>query len=363
MGPVSSIRCCLVGGLLAAAFALPARAAAQPEVHKAIWGPPTEFPTYSDLGVGIYQTTISWRSVALARPTDPTDPNDPAYHWPADLDTAMADASQRGIAVAVNLEFAPGWANGHRGGRWTPKKPSDLADFALAASRRYPYVRYWLIWAEPSRRGNFMPLARVRSDRPLTHSEQRGPRLYARMLDASYSVLKSVDPADQVVGGLTIPGGDIRPQRFIEAMRLPGGKPPRMDLYGHNAYSPRLPKLSRDPAASGTADLSDLDTLCGWLDRYLGRDGRNRKLKVFVSEYSLPTDHASSILPFWGSRRDQARFLAAALKLTRTFPRLYTLGWFSLKDQRPRPSHLETDWGLLDSSGSPKPSYYVYRNG
>ena len=351
------------GVLFFASILFPFRAAAETDIKKAIWGPASAFPTYTDLGVGIYQTSIYWPSAAPTRPADPTDPSDPAYHWPADLDAAIAAARRRGIQVAVNLEFSPGWANGGRAGRWAPKHPSDFADFAVAASRRFPYVRYWLIWAEPSRRGNFMPLARVRSDQPLTRREQRGPRLYARILDSSYAALKSVSPDNLVVGGLTIPGGDIRPQRFIQAMRLPGGKPPRMDLYGHNAYSPRLPKLSRPPAAAGTADLSDLDTLCGWLDRYLGRAGRDDRLKVFVSEYSLPSDHASAILPFWGSRRDQAKYLRAALRIARSFNRLYTLGWFKLYDEPPQPNHLETDWGLLDWRGNPKPAYYAFTDG
>lgn len=353
----------LFAALFLASIPFPLRAAAAPDIKKAIWGPASAFPLYSDLGVGIYQASISWRSVAATRPAEPTNPSDPAYQWPADLDAAVTAASVDGIQVAVNLAYSPGWANSHRGGRWAPTNPSDFADFAAAASRRYPYVRYWMIWAEPSRRMNFMPLARVHSDRRLTRQEQRGPRLYARILDASYAALKGVNPDNLVVGGLTIPGGDIRPQRFIQAMRLPDGKPPRMDLYGHNGYSPRLPKLARHPAAPGTADLSDLDTLCGWLDRYLGRDERDRKLKVFVSEYSLPSDHASAILPFWGSRRDQANYLRAALRIAHSFNRLYTLGWFRLYDQPPQPNHLETDWGLLDWRGNPKPAYYVYKDG
>ena len=207
-----------------------------------------------------------------------------------------------------------------------------------------------------------MPLASVRSPRQLNRSEKRGPRLYAGILDASYRAIKSVAPNDLVVGGNTIPGGDIRPLRYIQAMRLSGGKPPRMDLYGHNAYSPRLPKLSRRPAANGTADLSDFDTLTGWLDRYLARNGRNRRLKIFVSEYSLPTNR-NDVLPFWGNRKDQARYARAALRLGRNFKRMYTLGWFQLYDQAPKPNNLQADWGLLDWRGNRKPAYRAFKNG
>lgn len=354
----------LAFGVLLLALTFPGQAGAAPDVKKAIWGPATTsaFSTYSHLGVGIYQMSISWASVAPTRPKNPRDPSDPAYRWPAELDAAIAQAKHRGIRVAVNLTFAPKWASRKEKRRWAPKHPDDFADFAAAAARRYPYVRYWMIWSEPSRRLNFLPLASVHSGRPLTRREQRGPRLYARILDASYAALQAVNPNDLVIGGLTIPGGDIRPQRYIQAMRLPHGKPPRMDLYGHNAYSPRLPDLSRRPAAPGTADLSDLDTLTGWLDRYLARAGRNRRLKVFVSEYSLPTDR-NDVLPFWGNLRDQARYARAALRIDRSFSRLYSLGWYQLYDQPPQPNHLQVDWGLLDWRGNRKPAYYAFKNG
>lgn len=352
--------------LLACVFAsgAPGLAEARSGKQKAIWGPatPVAFKQYSRLGVGIYQMSISWASVAPTRPERPRSPSDPAYHWPTELDTAIALAKMRGIRVSVNLTFAPKWANGHDQRRWAPRNPEDFADFAAAAARRFPYVRYWQIWSEPSRRQNFMPLAQVHSRRPLARREKRGPRLYSRLLDASYQAIHRVARNDLVVGGNTIPGGDVRPLRYIQAMRLPGGKPPRMDLYGHNAYSPRLPKLSRRPAARGTADLSDLDTLTGWLDRNLGRKGRNRRLKIFVSEYSLPTNR-NDVLPFWGSLRDQAKYARAALKLGRNFGRLYTLGWFQLYDEAPQANNLQAKWGLLDWRGSRKPAYYAFKKG
>lgn len=354
----------LVAAAIAFALVGPGAAGAAPGHDKAIWGPatPVAFNNYTRLGVGIYQMSISWASVAPTRPANPRNPSDPSYRWPDELDTAITLAKSRGIRVAVNLTFAPRWANGRSQRRWAPKDPADFADFAAAAARRYPYVRYWLIWSEPSRRENFMPLARVRGGRALRHSEKRGPRIYSRILDSSYGAIKSVNKNDLIVGGNTIPGGDIRPLRYIQAMRLPGGRPPRMDLYGHNAYSPRLPNLARKPAAKGTADLSDFDTLTGWLDRYLWRGGRNRRLRIFVSEYSLPTNR-NDVLPFWGNLQDQARYARAALRIGRTFRRLYTLGWYQLYDQEPKANNLQVNWGLLNWRGNRKPAFRAFRNG
>lgn len=340
------------------------QAEARPSLHKAIWGPatPEAFNRYSQLGVGIYQMSISWASVAPTRPANARNPKDPAYNWLDELDTAIRLARKEKIRVAVNLTFAPRWANGNRQRRWAPNRPGDFGNFVAAAVKRYPYVRYWMIWSEPSRRANFLPLARVASKRQLTRKEQTGPRTYARILDASYGAVKSVNRNDFVIGGGTIPGGSIRPLRFIQAMRLPNGRPPRMDLYGHNAYSPRLPNLSRRPAAFGTADLSDFDSLAKWLDRYLGRTGRNNRLKIFVSEYSLPTSR-NEVIPFWGNRQDQARYAKAALRLVRNFGRAYSLGWFQLYDQPPQANNLHADWGLLDWRGNPKPAFRAFRRG
>ncbi len=363
--PRRELRAAVVGILAAfGVLLLAAPVNGAPDKHKAIWGPPTPaaFKQYSKLGVGIYQLSIPWSSVAPTRPKSPRNPSDPAYNWPTEPDTVLALAKSRGIKIGINLMFAPKWANGHSQRRWAPKKPGTFADFAAAAARRYPGVKYWMIWSEPSRRQNFMPLAKVQGSRQLTRQEKRGPKLYSGILDASYRAIKSVNPNDLVVGGNTIPGGDIRPLRYIQAMRLSSGKPPRMDLYGHNAYSPRLPNLSRRPAAKGTADLSDLDTLTGWLDRYLGRNGRNRRLKVFVSEYSLPTNR-NDVLPFWGNLKDQARYARAALRIGRQFKRLYTLGWFQLHDEAPQPNNLQPNWGLLDWRGKQKPAFKAFKNG
>ena len=60
------------------------------------------------------------------------------------------------------LNTAPGWANGGHEPHWAPTDPGDFADFAVAASRRYPGVRYWMIWGEPSKA---VPLSAARCRR------------------------------------------------------------------------------------------------------------------------------------------------------------------------------------------------------
>ncbi len=69
--------------------------------RKAMWGPVemngvSQFPTYAELGVGIYQSRLGWDTIAPQRPANSRDPADPAYRWPAEIDRAV----RRGRATA-----------------------------------------------------------------------------------------------------------------------------------------------------------------------------------------------------------------------------------------------------------------------
>src|SRR4051812_29406584 len=184
--------------LAAVVLALTATPAAASE--KAIWGPETlpngasAFPTYHQLGVDTYQSVISWATIAPQRPQHPTDPADPAYQWPAAMDFIARQARTYRIRVAVMITQAPGWANGGRPPIWAPTNPRDFANFATAASRKYPSVRRWMIWGEPSRHEVF---------EPVPNNKPTGPRIYARILDAAYGALKRQSRRNIVIGGMT----------------------------------------------------------------------------------------------------------------------------------------------------------------
>jgi hypothetical protein len=347
--------------LLAAALPMASTARAAPSLKKAIWGPEkvdgrSQFPIYRDLGVGIYQGKLNWNAIAPNRPDRPTDPADPAYRWPKELPFVIREARRYGIRVALQIIYAPPWANGGRSREWAPR-PRAFARFATAAARRYRSVRHWMVWGEPSAQRNF---------RPMPYQRPAGPRRYSRILDAAYGALKRVRRRNLVIGGNTFTSGDVRPRRFIKSMRLPDGRPPRMDMYGHNPFTTRRPALWRPYVGYGFADYSDLDTLAGWVDHYLGRR-RARPIKLFLSEFTVPSDHANAIFNFHVSRRRQAEWLGAALRISRRWDRIYTLGWFSLYDQPPNgpggTPGTEANWGLLDWRGRPKPAYHAFKRG
>jgi hypothetical protein len=351
---------------LAGASAAPA---AKITAKKAMWGPlfvdgVSQFPVYADLGVGIVEHALPWGAVAATRPTHPRDPSDPAYEWPAELDAAMGEAGKYGIRMLLMINATPAWANGNRGAQWAPNDPKDLADFAYAASRHYRTVRHWMIWGEPTNSRNFQPLTpEKKRGVPLTAAGKVAPHRYAELVDAAYGALHAANARNLVIAGNSWTVGDISPYNWIRNLRLPNGRAPRMDMYGHNPFTARRPDLARPPLGKGYADFSDLDTLASWLDRYLRPPNRRGKpLKIFISEFLLPTDHYTSEVNFYVSRRTQATWIADALAIVRRSRRIATFGWFRLYDDKPNGSNRELTYGLLDWQGGRKPSYAAFRD-
>jgi hypothetical protein len=328
---------------------------------KAIWGPGIEgrssrFPIYRDLGVRIYEDRLAWASIAPAPPRRPTDPRDRAYRWPREVDEAVGEARRYHIQVALQIIGAPGWANGGKAWNWAPKSAYAYADFAAAAARRYPSVHLWMIWGEPTRTPNFNPLIKAPPFARLNALQQVAPHVYARLLDAAYGALKGVNRRNLVIGGMTYTTGDISTQQWIENMRLPDGRPPRLDMYGHNPFSFREPDFANPASPDQEIDFSDLPRLARLVDRYLGRRG-NRHPRLFISEWTVPTsvDHEFN---FYVDPAVQARWIASALRLARGWSPIYALGWVHLYDVPGLSSG-----GLLYADGAKKPGYFAWKSG
>jgi len=326
-----------------------------------MWGPGSLhgvslFPTFNELGVKVYEDALHWNLIALRRPRHPTDSRDPAYDWPSEVTRAVAEAKRYGMQVALEIIGSPSWANGGLPPAWIPLRLRYYTDFAIAAAKRYPSVHIWMIWGEPSRSKNFRPLTPARAYQKLHGHQLIAPRLYARLLDAAYGGLKRVDPRNLVVGGMTDSSASITPVQWIENMRLPDRKPPRMDMYGHNPFSIRAPELSNPPAINEQLDFSDVARLHELVDRNLGTP-ENPEPKLFLSEWTIPTA-ADREFNYHVEQRLQALWITDGLRIVRELPYIYALGWIHLYDELPYFAG-----GLIEADGSKKLGFYAWKDG
>jgi hypothetical protein len=351
--------CTALGALTAAAFAL-GTPAAEARVLKAIWGPTqlldgsSAMPTYRTLGVDVLQMQLVWSDVAPTKPKRPRDPADPAYRWPAALEQAIEDGYWEEVDIALLVRGSPRWANGGRGSEWAPR-PAHYARFLTAASRRYPSVRRWMIWGEANRGAVFQPLP---PHRP------RGPRTYARLLDAAYGALKRRSHRNIVVGGMTFSYGDVNPARWLRWMRLPGGRRPRLDEYGHNPFTHQRPKLRiglyrEHPDAR---DINHLDTFAREIrSAYKGYPRLRRRggPGLWLSEFTVSSDRANRAFAFAVDRHEQARWLRGGFRIAKSV-RAAGFGWFNLQDEPSSVGGALTT-GLLTHDGRRKPAFRAYR--
>jgi hypothetical protein len=299
--------------LLLALVVLPttaAHAAASPK--KSIWGPveidsQSQFPVYKELGAGIYQTTLDWSTVASLEPLDAKDVEDPSYEWPDELDTAIDEAKSAGLAVAVTVTGAPDWANGGKSEANGPTKAADFATFLGAAAKRYPTVHLWSIWDGPYK---------------------GGAGKYAQLLDGAYAKLKSASKSNKVIGGQSTASSAAK---WISKLKLPNGKAPRMDFYGHN------PSATKAPTASTLKALEKKVATLG------------KGIKLYLSPVKLTL-----------SPTKQAAWIKSALKATKADKNVYTFGYQGLIGDSGVPS---TYNGLLDVDGEKTAAFTAFKNG
>jgi hypothetical protein len=340
-------------------------AAAQAKFLKSIWGPDelpvgdancpdqtepcSPFPLYKELGVNVVQFQIHWNEVAPTKPANPRDPEDPAYNWHFVDKFVNQDAEYPGIKLSAMVMLSPGWANGGRPPIWAPKHAQDFANFMFAASKRYPQIHRWMVWGEPSRKENF---------RPLRSNSKRGARVYAQILDRSYVALKRASRKNIVIGGNTLNGGTVKPPHWIDWMKLPNGRPPRMDEWGDNPFDARFPHLADEPIGRFRG-FNDIDTLHREIKQTY-KAGHRKVPKLWLSEWTIVSDRPLQLFSgFFVTRKGQAQRLRAAFGIARRTPFVAGLGWFTLLDETADEGG--AGWGLLDSSGVPKPSFYAYK--
>jgi hypothetical protein len=190
-------------------------------------------------------------------------------------------------------------------------------------------IHTWEIWNEPNIPSFWAP--------------EPNPADYARLLIASYQVIKRVDPQATVLGcSLAGPNGPQRrkPYEFVEEVLKRGGGQ-AMDAISIHPY-----RQPRTPEESGY--LEDLQGISDLTAKY------GRRLPMWITEVGWPTHPAGS------SESQSARLLVRCyvLALARG---VRNIAWYDYRDDGLDPMYSEHHFGILYNDLTPKPSYFAYR--
>jgi hypothetical protein len=303
-----------------------------------MYGPGTlssRVATLQGLGTRLVRFTLRWDQVARARPAAPRDPSDPAYAWGQFEGVLQALRAAR-IQTVVTLYGAPAWSNGGHPPNWLPSR--GFADFAYAASKRFPWVHEWTVWNEPNGRMFSVPVS---------------ARAYVRqLLNPAYASLHQASSANVVAGGVTSPRKTptgVSPLSFMLGMRAAGA---RLDAYAHNPYpvSPGETPERSTCANCAALTMASLPAIRTDVTRAFGASK-----PLWLTEYGYQTNPPDRLLGV--SYAAQARFIGqSALRVWRQRG-VTMLIQFLVRDE---PSLGGWQSGLFTTGGSPKPALHAF---
>ena len=293
--------------------------------------------TFKRLGVPLVRFTLHWNQVALRRPKDPGSPRDRAYDWRRP-DRILRGLRRYGLTPVLTVVGTPSWANGGRGPNFAPPHPRDFRAFALAAARRYPWVRYWLIWNEPNH--------------PLWLRPTRAAIYVQHLLNPAYEAIHSVLPHALVGGGVTAPRGGlggIAPVTWLHGMAAAHAK---LDAYAHHPYplSPVETPSSHGCKNCPSITMATLPKLLILVKRYFGSK------PVWLTEYGYQTNPPDTFLGV-PPRRQATELSLAAMRAWR-LPRVTMLIQYLYRDEV---SVGRFQTGLVFADNQPKPALQGFK--
>jgi len=305
-----------------------------------LYGPGTldqRLATFKRLGVPLVRFTLRWNQIAVRRPKHPGSPRDPAYQW-GSADRVLRGLHRYGLTPVLTIVGTPAWANGGRPPNFAPPHQRDFRAFATAAARRYPWVRYWLIWNEPNKRLWLRPT--------------RAAVYVAQLLNPGYEAIHAVLPHARVGGGVTAPRGGlggVAPVTWVHGMALAHAE---LDAYAHHPY-PSSP--AETPSSGGckncpSVTMATIRKLLILVRRYFGPK------PVWLTEYGYQTKPPD---PYLGvPPKKQATLLNLAAMRVWRLPRVTILIQYLYRDE-PQVSRFQT--GLVYANGQPKPSLQGFK--
>jgi hypothetical protein len=304
------------------------------------YGPGTldqRLATFKRLGVPLVRFTIHWNEIAQREPKDPASPRDRAYDW-RNADRVLRGLRRYGLTPVLTIVGTPTWANGGRGPNFAPVRSRAIRGFARAVARRYPWIRYWLIWNEPNH--------------PLWLKPTKAAIYVQHLLNPAYEAIHSVLPHAQVGGGVTAPRGGLGGVAPVTWLRGMAAAHAKLDAYAHNPYptSPAETPSSHGCVHCPTITMATLPKLLILVRRYWGRK------PVWLTEYGYQTNPPDTFLGV--TPRKQATLLSLAAMRAWRLPRVAMLIQYLYRDE-PQLSRFQT--GLVYIDDVPKPSLNGFR--
>jgi hypothetical protein len=303
-----------------------------------MYGPGTlseRLTTLDHLGTHLVRFTVRWDQIARTKPAAPRNPDDAAYTW-GQFETVLRALHARGITALVTLNGSPAWANGGHAANWLPT--SGFADFAYAASRRFPWVHLWTVWNEPNSRTSAVPVS---------------PSMYVRtLLNPAYASLHQASSANVVAGGVTSPRrtpSGMSPLAFMQGMKAAHA---RLDAYAQNPYpvSPGETPFHTTCSSCSVLTMASLPAIRADVTRIFGA-----AKPLWLTEYGYQTNPPDRLLGV--SYALQARYIGESALRVWQQPGVTMLIHFLVRDE---PSIGGWQSGLFSAGGSVKPAYHAF---
>ncbi|HEX3126278.1 MAG TPA: hypothetical protein VH394_03015 [Thermoanaerobaculia bacterium] len=257
-------------------------------------------------------------------------------------DAIAAEARKRNIEIFATLAYTPQWATSGPYFTGVPDDPADWADFCSRAAKRYKgQIRYWGLWNEAN----------------LDHFWAGTQQQYIDViLKRGADAIHAGNPAAKVGGPelAHLTSGDSDWYDWLRETLLQAGD--KLDFVTHHAYDTDGPRDVTKKLAGKTlfGDRPGLwDTVNPTLEEVLENAGWSKP--VWLTETGWETDVVGDA--------KQAEYLTALLdewftgRSGRTWIDKVFVYEMDDADTPEKPT-----WGLVRLNGTPKPSWYAYRD-
>jgi hypothetical protein len=282
----------------------------------------------SNLHVGSIRLDANWEYVQYGGPS--------SFDW-SQYDQLVGAIRAEGMSIDFIIDGCASWASASGALFAQPSSAAQFASWAADVAARYGSggPTTYEIWNEPNSAQFWQPAP--------------DPAAYTQDLIAAYQAIKQVQPNQMVISGGLAPepddGTNIDAITFLQDIYADGAGG-HFDAVGYHPYSyPALPD-SGEPWSAWTQLSATTPSIRSVMDAN-GDSG----MQVWLSEVGWPTDtSAMSGVDGLDAQTDEIQEILTFAQANAWVGPIY---WYTYQDDSSGP------FGLVSSSGTPKPAYYA----